>query len=401
MAAYEYVAFDDAGKRTRGVISADSSRSARRELRMRQLTPVEVEQIRSDGGNTRFQWLRGLSSKDRALVTRQLAVLLQSGMQVDQALSAAGSDAKPKISRVLAAVRSDVVEGAPLAEALSGAPRAFPPLYRSVVSAGEISGHLDEVMERLAVYLENAHRMRSKVIGALIYPIILCVLAGLMVAGLMVVVVPKLVEQFDLLGSHLPPLTQFVVTVSEFMQAWWWAVLALLFIAVVAAQRMRRLPAFRAWSDAVALRLPFFGGINRTVEAARFARVFATLSGSGATVPESLKAARNAMNNQVFVGAVDEISQKVSDGGSFSSALRQAGVFPRMMVYMVASGESGRNLTGMMVRAAEFLEDDFETRTNTGLSLMEPLIIVVLGAIIGIIVLAIMLPIIQLNTLVV
>lgn len=400
MAAYEYIAIDNAGKRTKGVISADTSRAARKELRLRQLMPVEVSPLLADASTDIKQRWRGMSEKDRAILTRQLAVLLQSGLQVEQALTAASSDdAKPSVRKTLISVRSQVTEGARLADALATAPRAFPPLYQSVVAAGESAGRLDDVLDRLATHLEKAYRLRRKVQSALIYPLLLSVMAFGMVGALMVFVVPRLVEQFDVFGSDLPWLTRQVIGLSNFTQSWGIVMLIALTATAFGFTRALNLSTFKRPLDAFILRVPIIGEMVRTVSSARFARIFATLSGSGATVLESLKAAKGAMNNMLFREAADEMSERVREGGSFSNALRDTGIFPPMMVHMVASGEVGRNLPGMMTRSAEFLEEEFETSTETSLSLLEPLIILVLGGIVGLIVLSIMLPIIQLNTL--
>lgn len=400
MAAYEYIAIDSAGKRTKGVISADTSRGARKELRLRHLMPVEISPLLTESAGKSPRFWRGMSEKDRAVLTRQLAVLLQSGLQVEQALTAASSDdAKPSVRRTLLSVRSQVTEGVRLADALATAPRAFPPLYQAVVSAGESSGRLDDVLDRLAVHLEKAYRLRRKVQSALIYPALLAVMAFGMVAALMVFVVPRLVEQFDVFGSDLPWLTRQVIALSNFARDWGLLVVFLVLVLAIILHRALKAAALKRSFDRIVLNLPIIGSMVQTVSAARFARIFATLSGSGATVLESLSAANGAMNNLVFKDAADQISERVREGGSFSAALRQTNIFPPMMVHMVASGEVGRNLPGMMTRSAEFLEEEFETSTETSLSLLEPLIILVLGGIVGLIVLSIMLPIIQLNTL--
>ncbi len=400
MAAFEYIALDSDGRRTKGVISADTARSARRELRLRQLIPVEIDVIRGEDKDQRFRLRGRLSDKDRAVLTRQLAVLLQSGMQIDQVLAIAANDAnKPETRKILAGIHAQVTEGTRFADALGSAPRAFPSLYRAIASAGEQSGRLGEVMERLAIYLENTYRMRRKVQAALVYPALLGVMAFVMMGALMVFVVPRLVEQFDTFGTELPWLTRQVIAMSDFVRGPGWILLVAIVIAGLVLWRAMKIAALKYAADQASLRLPVLGPMVRTVSAARFARIFATLSGSGATVLESLGAAKSAMTNSLFAEASDTIAERVREGGSFAAALKSTGVFPKMMVHMVASGEQGRDLPGMMTRAADFLEADFETSTATLLSLMEPLIIILLGVIVGLIVLAIMLPIIQLNTL--
>jgi len=399
MAAFEYVAVDTGGKRLRGVISADNPRAARKELRMRELMPVDVQLLNTKTARGGKGAGGRISDKERALLARQLAVLLQSGLTVEQALTAAASDAKLETVAILHRVRNEVTEGSRFADALGTAPRAFPPLFKSVVAAGEMSGRLGEVMEQLAVYLENTWRLRQKVQSALIYPALLATLAIGMVIALMILVVPRLVEQFDMFDADLPWLTQQVIAVSNLLRNWGWLIAIALVVGVVLLLRLLRAPGVRETLDRLVLRLPIVGNLARTVSGARFARIFATLSSSGATVLESLQASRGAMSNSVFRKATDEIAVRVSEGGSFAAALKGTGAFPPMMVHMVASGEAGRDVPGMMTRAAEFLEDEFETATSTALSLMEPIIIVVLGGLVGMIVLSIMLPIVQLNTL--
>lgn len=400
VAAFEYKALTPDGRRMSGVISADTARAARRELRSRQLTPVSLTEARGEksGGIAGTGRLR---DKDRTLLTRQLAVLVSSGMTIEQALTAAaGDDGNSAPRSLLLSVRSQVMEGTSLADAMRSAPRAFPSLYRAVVAAGETSGRLGLVLDQLASHLERSYRLRTLVQSALIYPVILAGMATLMVVALMVWVVPKLVEQFAMLGAaELPPLTQFVINLSSFVRDWGLMVLVLVVAATLLTHRVLKLPSWKRRWDALILRLPFFGEMARKVSAARFARIHATMAGAGATVLESLSGARGAMGNLVFRDAADQIIETVQRGGALSSAMKTSGVFPPMMTHMVASGEAARNVPAMMNRAADFLEAEFETATNLALSLLEPAIIILLGLVVGTIVLSIMLPIMQLNTL--
>lgn len=400
MAAFEYSALQEDGSQTRGVITADSAKAARRELRLRQLTPLDVKETKQrEGLSNRVGG--SLTAKARALMTRQLAVMLQSGMTVEEALKAAAGDGSDKdVHRLMLSARSRVMEGARLADALSEAPRAFPQLYRAVVAAGESSGQLGQVLESLADYLEGAYRLRQQIQSALIYPAVLAVLAIAMVAALMIFIVPRLVEQFDLLGGDdLPFLTQLVIGCSNFVRDWWILLLAISVAGVFGVSRLMRSRPFRLGFDRIMLGLPVVGNMQRTVLAARFARIYATLSASGAPVLEALQGAKAAMTNEVFSRGADQISESVREGASFASAMRQTKAFPAIMIHMAAAGEAGRNLPGMMNRAADFLENEFETAAQTALGLLEPLIIVVLGGIVGVIVLSIMLPILQLNSL--
>lgn len=400
MAAFEYTALSTDGKQTRGVITADSPRAARRELRLRQLTPLDVKATRGETGqDTRIGG--GLSAKSRALLTRQLAVMLQSGMTVEEALrAAAGEGGDAKVRKLLLGARSRVMEGARFADALGEAPKAFPQLYRAVVAAGEASGQLGGVLESLADYLESTYRLRRQVQSALIYPAVLGVMALLMVGALMIFIVPRLVEQFDLMGGdELPLLTRIVMGTSGFVRDWGLFLVLGIAVGILVLTRLLKNPAIKHSMDQTMLAIPFVGSMQRTVLAARFARIYATLSASGAPVLDALQGAKAAMTNQVFARAAQSVSESVREGGSFSAAMRRTGVFPAIMVHMAASGEAGRNLSGMMNRAAEFLESEFESSAQVALGLLEPLIIVVLGGLVGMIVLSIMLPIMQLNSL--
>lgn len=400
MAAYEYKALTTDGRRTTGIISADNPRAARRELRARQLTPVEVaESSSAKPGGARLR--TRLSHKQRTLFTRQLAVLLQSGMTVEQALTAAAADGSAaSIRALILGVRSQVMEGATLADSLRNAPQAFPPLYRAVVAAGEAAGRLPAVLDQLAANLERSYKMASQAKAALVYPAVLGVMALLMVTALMVFVVPKLVEQFAMLGTtELPLLTQIVIGASEATRNWGWLVAGTTFLAAALFSRLLAAPVFRKRWDAFLLGVPLVGPLIRTLSAAQFARVHATLASSGATVIEALLAARGAMGNAVFRDAATSIIEQVQQGATLSASMRKTGAFPPILTHMVQSGEAARDVPAMMNRGAEFLESEFEATTRTVLSLLEPAVIIILGGIVGTIVLSIMLPIMQLNTL--
>jgi general secretion pathway protein F len=399
MAAFEYVALDSDGKRRSGVISADSARSARRELRLRDLMVLNVNPVAEKQARSVVRRGR-ISEKQRVLLVRQMSVLLKSGLAVEQALGAcAGNENPVAVQKAVHTVRADVVEGARLSDAMALAPDAFPPLVRAVTSAGEMSGKLGDIMERLATYLERSYQLRQKVRAALIYPALLSVMALGMVVALMVIVVPRLVEQFDLFDAKLPLLTRVVIALSNGVREYGLIILLLLAALSFLGARLLRQPAMRRSLDRAVLKLPLIGQQTRTVAAARFARVFATLSASGATALESLEGAKGAANNTVFADAADFIAERVREGGSFSAALSATGAFPPMMVHMVTSGEAGRDVPGMMNRAADFLDTEFETGSAALLAVAEPLIIVLMGGIVGLIVLSIMLPILQLNTL--
>lgn len=400
MAAFDYEALTADGRRTGGVISAESARAARQALRSRQLTPLNVRES-GKAGKSQPQLRQRLTHKQRTLFTRQMAVLLQSGMTIEQALAAAAADGgAPAVRALILGVRARVMEGLSFADALRTAPAAFPQLYRSVVGAGESAGKLGAVLDQLSTNLERTYKMTSTAQAALVYPAVLAVMAGTMISALMVFVVPKLVEQFAMLGAaELPLLTRMVISFSEFVRNWGWLVALGLAGVVFLFLAALRQPHFKLGFDRFVLRLPLAGELLRGLSASRFARVFAILSGSGATVIEALSGARGAMGNLVFRNATTGIITQVQQGSSLSQSIRAAGIFPPLLMHMVQSGEAARDVPGMMTRAADFLDSEFEATTRSMLSLLEPAIIIILGGIVGTIVLSIMLPIMQLNTL--
>lgn len=400
MAVYDYQAIGADGKRTSGVITADSARAARKELRVRQLSPLDVSESRK--GKT----ARSASGHDQKLpggdlvvATRQLALLVKAGTPVEEAIGSVAAEAeKPAARKIFMGVRSAIADGYSVSEALNSAPRAFPNFYRAVISAGQGSGQLDDVLERLAAHLEKSRKMKNKILSALIYPIVLSVIALAVVTLLMIFVVPAIVEQFDTLGQDLPWLTDVVIGISNFLRQWGVAVLAGAISAGWAMRRVFRAQAAREARDRFILSLPVIGKLARGVAAASFARTFATLSASGAPVPECLGAARNANGNAVFRRAVTNVRRKVEEGSSLARAMRAEAVFPPMLMHMVSSGERGGDLAGMMGRAADYLEDEFDNAATVALGLLEPVMIVFLAGIVALIVLSIMLPILQINT---
>lgn len=398
MAVYDYVAIGADGKRATGVITADSARSARKELRLRQLSPLDVKEARQKS-NAKAAGRGSLSGSDLVLTTRQLAMLIKSGAPVEEALGAIASEAeKPSTRRTLMRVRGSVQEGFSFSEALSQSAKAFPPYYRAVVSAGQSSGRLGDVMERLATHLEKSRKLKNKMLSALIYPIVLACVAMLVVVLLLIFVVPAVIEQFETLGQELPPLTNAVIGVSEFMRGWGLIIVPAIGLSIWMLRGAFQSPAVKMRWDRVVLRLPLLGKVIRSANAAQFARTFATLSGSGATVPDALIAAKGSVGSEVFRQAAVSVRRQVEEGQPLNRAMRQTGVFPPMLVHMVASGERGGDLPAMIDRAADYMEEELDSNATIALGLLEPLLIVLLAGVVALIVLAIMLPILQLNT---
>lgn len=398
MAVFDYIALDAEGKQSKGVISADSARAARKSLRLRQLSPLEVRESHQKS-KLKAGRVGTVSGSDLVLVTRQLAMLLKSGATVEEALGAIASEAeRAGTRRVLLNVRSHVQEGYSLAEALNETSRAFPAYYRSVISAGQVSGRLGDVMERLASHLEASRKLQRKLLSALIYPAVLACVALLVVVLLMIFVVPAVVEQFDTIGQSLPPLTEAVIAISDFMRSWGILFFPALLAVGYAMRRLFAMPAIKVGWDTFVLGLPVLGKVIRMANAAQFARTFATLSSSGAPVPDALIAARGSVSNAVFRVAIQSVRRQIEEGQTLNRAMRDSGVFPPMLVHMVASGERGGDLPAMTGRAADYMEEELDSSATVALGLIEPLLIVLLAGIVALIVLAIMLPILQLNT---
>lgn len=400
MSAFDYVALDDAGRSRRGVVSAVSEREARVELQSRRLTPVRLSpagQARAGAALGRLTAPR-LGPKDLALVTRQLATLV-AVTPLEEALRTIALQAeKPKVRQVLLAIHAAVLEGFRLSDAMGRQASSFPPLYRAMVAAGESSGALPSILERLADLLETEQQARGKVITALVYPAALAVTATLVIVALMAFVVPKVVDQFTSMGQALPLLTRVVIGLSNGVRDWGWLIALLLAIAAAAFAQALRRPGFRLRADAAVLRLPVVGRLIRDLHAARLSRTLATMIASGLPLLEGLIITGPTVRNRVLRAATQQMAVTIREGGSLSTAMRRADVFPPLLLHMAASGESSGRVELMLGRAADYLEREFNTYTAVALSLLEPAIIIVMGGVVAVIVLSILLPILQINT---
>ncbi|WP_187336334.1 type II secretion system inner membrane protein GspF [Novosphingopyxis iocasae] len=400
MPDFAYVALDPAGKERRGRISAANDDAARERLTGRSFYVVSCEpaQAKTAGQSLNLNFGgRKLGTKQLTLFTRQLSSLIQVSPLEEALRTISRQNEKEQVRDILGNVHSGVLEGQRLSEAMKHEPKSFPPLYRAMVSAGETSGSLPQIAERLANLLERQAEMRGKLIGALAYPIVLAIVAMLVVVGLMVSVVPRVVEQFDNVDQQLPLITRIVIGISAFLAAYWW-VIALLMVALgVLLWRMLKEPKFRYGFDAMLLRLPLLGRLLRDLHAARMARTMSTMVASRLPVLEGLRLTSQTVRNSVLKEATEGIVEAIRGGGSLSGAMRSAGVFPPLLVYLAASGESSGQLDTMLERAADYLEREFDNFTSTALSLLEPLIIVVMGGMVAVIILSILLPILQLQ----
>src|SRR5690554_743939 len=402
MAAFEYRALDPQGRQCKGVLEADSGRQVRQMLRERQLAPLEVKAARArEASGTGLRFARGLSAADLALLTRQMATLVQAALPIEEALGAAAAQAgSARIQTMLLAVRARVLEGHSLAESLKAFPAAFPELYRATVAAGEHAGHLGPVLERLADYTEQRQQSRQKIQLALLYPMILMIASLAIVGFLLGYVVPDVVRVFIDSGQELPTLTRGLIAVSDGVRDWGWLALPLLIAALFAARRALRDEALRLRWHRLLLRLPLLGGLLRTTECARFASTLAILTRSGVPLVEALDIAGQVIGNRLIRGEVREAARKVREGGSLTRALEGTGQFPPMMLHMIASGERSGELDQMLARTASTQESDLAARVAVLVGLFEPFMLVFMGATVLVIVLAILMPILSLNQLV-
>lgn len=402
MPAFEYKALDARGKQKQGVLEADAPRAVRQQLRERGLTPLAVEPAIEKQSRTSPLSGRGsLAAADLALVTRQLATLIQSGIPVEQALSAAAQQSgKPRIRSMLIAIRAKVMEGYSLADSLAEFPRAFPRLYRSTVAAGEHAGHLDLVLNRLADYTESRQESRQKIQLAAIYPIILTVVSLGIVVFLLTYVVPDIIEVFVRQGQELPALTAAMLSASEFLGNYGVYLLILLLLMVMAFRVGLRRPGFRMRFHRWLLHLPMVSGMARGVNTARYASTLSILTTSGVPLVDAMRIAGEVLSNDYLRQQLKEAARKVSEGGSLHRALDQTGYFPPMMLHMIASGEASGELDSMLERTARMQENTLQSKIAAIVGLFEPMMLVVMGAVVMIIVLAIMLPILNMSNLV-
>ena len=403
MGAFEYTAVDPGGRETRGVIEGDTPRQVRQLLRERRLLPLTVTEVaqRESTRQQSFTLRKSMSPGDLAIVTRQLATLVQSSLPLEEALLAVAEQTEtPRVKSILLGVRSKVMEGHTLADGFSDFPKAFPELYRATVAAGEQSGHLDAILERLADYTESRQELRQKVQNAMIYPVVLVSLALLIVGGMLVYVVPKVVSVFANTGRELPALTTALIAVSDFLREYGWVLAILLALLAWGARRLLREPGPRQQWDTLLLRLPLIGRLVRGFNTARFTRTLSILTGSGVPVLEALRISAEVVTNVPMHAAVEEAAARIREGAPIGKSLAASGHFPPICIHLISSGEASGEMEAMLARAAANQERETDGLIAALMGLLEPALIVTMGVVVLMIVLAILLPIFQLNQLI-
>ncbi|MBB5207779.1 type II secretion system inner membrane protein GspF [Chiayiivirga flava] len=401
MPAFAYHALDAAGRNTRGVLQADTARAARASLRERGLHPLQLDVLSENAATSVGARLGGtLSGAQLALMTRQLAALIGSGLPIDEALAALADASDGRLRTQVVALRSRVMEGAGLAAAMAEFPATFPALYRASIAAGESSGKLDAVMRRLADYAESRDLLRRRITLALTYPALLAGVALLVVAGLMIWVVPQVVGVFAQFDQALPWPTRVLIAVSDLIRAHpgWLVLPPLLLVVLVVA--VRRSPPLRAAWHRVALQLPIVGRLVRAAETARFARTLALLVGSAVPLLEALGIAAQVVSNIPLHAALSRVAMRVREGQGLSRALLDTKEFPPIAVRLIGSGEKSGRLDDMLFEAAAHQERELDTTLGVAMAALGPGVILAVGGLVLFIVLAILLPIFELNSLV-
>lgn len=401
MAAFEYKALNAKGKSVKGVIEAETARNARQLLREKGLTPIEIEQGREKEKRAQkasFAFNRGISTNELSLLTRQLATLVQASMPLEECIKAVAEQTElPRLKNMLTSVRARVVEGYTLSDSLADYPFVFDQLFRAMVSAGEKSGHLGPVLERLADYVENRQLIKNKLTQAMVYPIVLTVAAVAIVSFLLATVVPDIVGQFLSTGAELPGMTKVLLAASDFVVNWGWLVIISIVGTIFTIKTMLKKEKNRLAWDRKTLDLPVIGRVARGLNTSRFARTLAICTSSAIPLLDGIKVASDVMTNTYVKYKILEASDRVREGTSLRVALEKSEIFPPMMLHMIASGERSGELEPMLTRAADNQDRDFEAQVNIALGIFSPLLVVFMAGIVLFIVIATLMPIIQLN----
>jgi len=407
MAVYEFRGIQiDNGKPVKGIRDADNAKALRALLRRDGilLTLATEEAERKKRARREIDLLapfRRVTTADLAIMTRQLATLVRAGVPLVDSLTALSEQVeKEQLVRILTSVRESLNEGTSFSKSLELYPKVFPPLFINMVAAGEASGTLEVVLERLADFMENQARLKGKVVAALAYPVLMMIVGTGLVGFLMVAVVPKVVSIFDNLGQQLPWYTRLLILVSDVVSGFWWGLLTIAIVVAVGFRRWLRTPAGRMKWDTFKLKVPLFGRLNLLVAVARFSRTLSTLLSSGVQLLKAMEIGKNVLENVRLQAVVSEAIGSIREGESIAEPLKRSGAFPPMVTHMIAVGEKSGQLESMLENVSRAYEADVETRVSALTALLEPLMIVMLGGVVAFITMSILMPLIQMNQLV-
>jgi len=404
MPVYEYRGLSAEGKKTKGIIDAPTPRIARTKLRAMQIFPVDIReedarpQVTADPLAKLFQRVR---PQDVSIITRQLATLLEAGTPLVSALDAIIEQTdNHALTKVIAQVREEIKEGRSFADALEEHRKVFSDLYVNMVRAGEESGALEGVLLRLADFTENQILLRNRIRAALTYPIFMAIIGAGVLAFMLTFVIPTVSQVFAEMGQTLPLPTRILLGVSAFFRGFWWVILGVLILAAAGIRRYLQTPKGALQWDRIKLRLPLFGGVVLRGAVARFARTLATLLQGGVPILNSLDIVKTVVNNRLLAQDIEETRLEVRKGGAIASSLKRNGHFPAIVTHMIATGEASGNLEDMLTKVADAYEAEVETKVTALTSILEPVIILAMGLVVGFIVISILLPIFEMNQLV-
>ncbi len=397
MALYEYTALDSQGRQQRGVIEATGQKVASRKLREKGLFPTKMASVSAKGqSKSRGAFFRRVDAIALGVATRQLSTMLSAGMPLDEALATvAEQQEQPLLKTSLSRIREDILQGSAFHLALQAHPKIFPPIYTNMVQVGEASGTLDKVLLQLAEFMEDQARFNAQLKAAMTYPLLMFLVGSSVLMFLMTFVVPKITRMLEDLDQALPLPTLLLMGLSGFLADYWWLLLILLLGGFYLARRAIASNRGRLWFDQQKFRLPLFGPLGLHNATARFARTMATLLRSGVPLLTALEIVQGLLGNSHLQQALETVREKVTEGAGLSEPLRQAGVFPLMLPQMAAVGERSGELEGMLLKIAEIYEHQVQTKLTAMMALLEPLMILLMGTVVGFIVLAILLPIFQ------
>ena len=402
MPTFRYKAYNASGGSVSGTIEADSDRQAIQQLKSQGLLPREVqEESTAEGAPKAFSFQRGVSAGDLALFTRRLATLTASSIRLFEAMgSLHEQEASGKLKQVLARVRDRIAEGASLSRAFAAEPQVFGESYVSMVAAGEASGALDAVLESLADFLEEQEQVRSRVTSALAYPILMVIVGSGVMMFLLTVVIPRIVSIFEDSKAALPLITIALIKLSHFLRGWWWIPAGLVVAAVPLYRKAMLRDDLRLRRDNLLLRLPLAGGMLQRLILARFSRVLGLLLASGVPIIRALEITSEVVVNRVYRAFLRTVMEEVAQGGSLSGSLRKSLLFPPLLVHLAGVGEKSGTLEAMLFKAGVAYEREFNARLTRVMGLMEPLLVLAMGVAVGTVVLAVLLPIFELNQLI-
>ena len=402
MPTFHYKAYSATGASVSGTIEADSERQALAQLKGKGLLPREAhEEGAADTVSTSFSFRRGVSTADLSLFTRQLATLVASSVPLYEAMGSLHEQQESGIlKQVLARVSARIAEGASLSRAFAAEPKVFGESYVSMVAAGEASGALDAVLERLADFLEEQEQVRSRVTSALAYPILMMLVGGGVMLFLLTMVIPKIVVIFEDSKAALPLITIALIKLSHFLRGWWWIQAGLAIASAPLYRKAMLRDDLRLKRDALLLKLPLAGGMLQRLILSRFARVLGLLLSSGVPIIRALEITSEVLVNRVYRSFLQEVMEEVAQGGSLSGSLRKSPLFPPLLVHLAGVGEKGGALEAMLLKAGIAYEREFNSRLTRLMGLMEPLLVLAMGVAVGIVVMAVLLPIFEMNQLI-